>query len=62
MTSSLSNLLTFNTSIVRRLLQYRVAKDEEQWYEKAVKSLVKKLKKSGKIEDLEKAISSYGRW
>lgn len=31
---------------------------EEKWCEKAVKSLVKKLKKSGQLDELEKAITS----
>ena len=52
--------LNFNTSIVRRLLQWRVGNDEENWSEKAIKSLVKKLKKSGGLDELEKAISNQG--
>lgn len=31
---------------------------EEKWCEKAVKSLVKKLKKTGQLDELEKAIST----
>lgn len=31
---------------------------EEKWSEKAVKSLVKKLKKSGGLDELEKAVTS----
>lgn len=31
---------------------------EEKWCEKAVKSLVKKLKKTGQLDELEKAITT----
>lgn len=31
---------------------------EEKWCEKAVKSLVKKLKKTGQLDELEKAVST----
>lgn len=31
---------------------------EEKWCEKAVKSLVKKLKKTGRLDELEKAITT----
>lgn len=58
--TALNTFLNFNTSIVRRLLQWRVGNDEENWSEKAIKSLVKKLKKSGGLEELEKAISNQG--
>lgn len=43
--------LSSQTPIIRRLLSYKKTADEEdgeeQWSEKAVKSLIKKLKKTG---------------
>lgn len=40
----------------------RLGDEEEKWAEKAVDSLVKKLKKKkGSMEDLEKALSSPGQ-
>ncbi|XP_057316125.1 mothers against decapentaplegic homolog 3-like isoform X2 [Hydractinia symbiolongicarpus] len=61
--TALNSILNFNTSIVRRLLQWKVGNDEEHWSEKAVKSLVKKLKKSGSggLEELEKSITTQGQ-
>ena len=35
-----------------------IGEGEEKWSEKAVKSLVKKLKKSGGLDELEKAVTS----
>lgn len=58
--AAFNTLLSFNTHHVRRLLQYKVGNDEEHWSEKAVKSLVRKLKKTGGLEELEKSISSGG--
>ena len=58
--AAFNTLLSFNTHHVRRLLQYKVGNDEEHWSEKAVKSLVRKLKKNGGLEELEKSISSGG--
>lgn len=58
--SSLNSLLNFTPPIVRRLLSWKVGNDEEHWSEKAVKSLVKKLKKSGGPDELERAITTQG--
>jgi len=59
--SGINSLLNFKTPIIRRLLQWKVGNDEDSWSEKAVKSLVKKLKKNGGLDELEKSISSQGK-
>jgi len=55
------SMLPFTPPIVKRLLGWRKgdfkSEQEEKWSEKAVKSLVKKLKKNGTVEELEKAIT-----
>lgn len=53
-----SMLPSFNPPIVKRLLGWKKAESEDKWSEKAVKSLVKKLKKSAGLEELEKAITT----
>lgn len=58
----MSSMLPFTPPIVKRLLGFRRGEakneQEEKWSEKAVKSLVKKLKKNNTLDELEKAITS----
>ncbi|XP_054631769.1 mothers against decapentaplegic homolog 3b isoform X1 [Dunckerocampus dactyliophorus] len=55
------SILLFTPPIVKRLLGWKKGEQngqEEKWCEKAVKSLVKKLKKTGQLDELEKAITT----
>ena len=58
----MSSMLPFSPPIVKRLssLQKGTPKNEaeEKWSEKAIKSLVKKLKKNGNLDELERAITT----
>uniref|UniRef100_A0A672G9W8 Mothers against decapentaplegic homolog n=1 Tax=Salarias fasciatus TaxID=181472 RepID=A0A672G9W8_SALFA len=67
----MSSILPFTPPVVKRLLGWRKSSSgpggagggeqngqEEKWWEKAVKSLVKKLKKTGQLDELEKAITT----
>jgi len=56
---SLNSLFSFTSPAVKKLLGWKQGDEEEKWAEKAVDSLVKKLKKKkGAVEDLEKALSN----
>lgn len=60
--SSLNSLFSFTSPAVKRLLGWKQGDEEEKWAEKAVDTLVKKLKKKkGALEDLEKALSCPGQ-
>ena len=55
---TLNSLFSFTSPAVKRLLGWKQGDEEEKWAEKAVDSLVKKLKKTkGSLEELEKALS-----
>jgi MH1 domain len=54
----MSSMLPFSPPIVKRLLGWKKGECEDKWSEKAVRSLVKKLKKSGGLDELEKAIAN----
>lgn len=56
--SKMISILPFTPPVVKRLLGWKKGEGEDKWSEKAVKSLVKKLKKSGGMDELEKAIST----
>ncbi|KAK2176279.1 hypothetical protein NP493_673g02034 [Ridgeia piscesae] len=59
--SSLNSLFSFTSPAVKRLLGWKQGDEEEKWAEKAVDSLVKKLKKKkGALEELERALSNPG--
>lgn len=60
--SKIGALFTFTSPAVKKLLGWKQGDEEEKWAEKAVDSLVKKLKKrQGAIEELERALSSPGQ-
>ncbi|CAK9289923.1 unnamed protein product [Gordionus sp. m RMFG-2023] len=57
--SALNSIFTFTSPTVKKLLNWKQSDEEEKWAEKAIESLVKKLKKKkGAIETLERALSS----
>ncbi|EDV24960.1 uncharacterized protein TRIADDRAFT_50301 [Trichoplax adhaerens] len=58
----MASLFSFTSPAVKRLLGWRQGDEEEKWAEKAIDSLVKKLKrKKGALEELEKALSCPGQ-
>ncbi|XP_055527861.1 protein mothers against dpp [Wyeomyia smithii] len=60
--SSLSSFFSFTNPAVKKLLGWKQGDEQENWAEKAVESLVKKLKKQkGALEDLERALSNPGQ-
>lgn len=61
-TASITSLFSFTSPAVKRLLGWKQGDEEEKWAEKAVDSLVKKLKKKkGAMEELERALSCPGQ-
>ncbi|VDN50482.1 unnamed protein product [Dracunculus medinensis] len=60
----MNNLFQFHGPAVKKLLGWKQGDEEEKWAEKAVDSLVKKLKKKkpgqGTVEDLEYALANPG--
>ncbi|MGH0154952.1 UNVERIFIED_CONTAM: hypothetical protein FKN15_071135 [Acipenser sinensis] len=60
--TAITSLFSFTSPAVKKLLGWKQGDEEEKWAEKAVDSLVKKLKKKkGAMEDLERALSSPGQ-
>ena len=60
-TAIMTSLLNFTPPIVKRLVGHKITSDsDEKWDEKAVKSLVKKLKKNGGLDILENAVTKPG--
>uniref|UniRef100_A0A5S6QIB1 Mothers against decapentaplegic homolog n=1 Tax=Trichuris muris TaxID=70415 RepID=A0A5S6QIB1_TRIMR len=56
------NLFSFTSPAVKKLLGWKQGDEEEKWAEKAIDSLVKKLKKrKGALEDLERALANPGQ-
>lgn len=59
---SFPNIFSFNSPAVKKLLGWKQGDEEEKWAEKAIESLVKKLKKKkGAVEELERALQFPGR-
>jgi MH1 domain. len=54
----MTSLFPFTPPIVKKLLGWKKGDGEDKYSEKAVKSLVKKLKKSNGLDELEKAITT----
>lgn len=56
----LSSVFHSSAPVIKRLLDLKKSEDKNDkiWSEKAVKSLVKKLKKIGGLDELEKALTT----
>ena len=67
----MSSILPFIAPVVKRLLGWKKSaggsggagggeehRQEEEWWEKAIKSLVKRLKKTGRLDEFENAITT----
>ncbi|XP_076305154.1 mothers against decapentaplegic homolog 3-like isoform X6 [Tachypleus tridentatus] len=54
----MTSILPVTPPVVKRLLGWKKGEGEDKWSEKAVKSLVKKLKKTGGLDELEKSITT----
>ncbi len=60
--SALNSLFSFTSPAVKKLLGWKQGDEEEKWAEKAVESLVKKLKKNkSAYEELVRALSFPGQ-
>lgn len=60
--STLNSLFSFTSPAVKKLLGWKQGDEEEKWAEKAVESLVKKLKKNKSgYEELVRALSFPGQ-
>lgn len=60
--STLNSLFSFTSPAVKKLLGWKQGDEEEKWAEKAVESLVKKLKKNkSAYEELVRALSFPGQ-
>ncbi|XP_054162552.1 mothers against decapentaplegic homolog 3-like [Oppia nitens] len=60
--STINSLFSITSPIVKKLLGWKQGDEEAKWAEKAVYSLVKKLKKQkGAVEELERALSQPGQ-
>lgn len=58
----MTSIFSFTSPSVKRLLGWKQGDEEEKWAEKAIDSLVKKLKKKkGSMEELERALSFPGQ-
>ncbi|XP_011303886.1 protein mothers against dpp [Fopius arisanus] len=59
--ATFNSLFSSTTPAVKKLLGWKQGDEEEKWAEKAIESLVKKLKKTkGAFEELERALSNPG--
>ena len=60
--TTMASLFSFTTPavIMKRLLGWKQGDEDEKWAEKAIETLVKKLKKKkGALKELESALSNH---